>query len=150
MLPDRTKKVQSHAQDDSNNVGATSNMTEDQMLLAATLYAEKKKNDPITDDELKQFIASGAVDVAEMLNKGNKEGFSGNSASPQQIAQAVALLRSQISGEKDPAAKARGIKGIRVMMKLKELTDSQEPAKPDELQPWNKNKSRMIELINEN
>ena len=142
LLPDQTKKVQSHAQDDSNNVGATSNMTEDQMLLAATLYAEKKKNDPITDDELKQFIVSGAVDVAEMLNQGNKEGFSGNSASPQQIAQAVALLRSQISGEKDPVAKARGIKGMRVMMKLKELGESQEPAKPDELEPWNKNKSK--------
>ena len=142
LLPDQTKKVSSHAQDDSNNVGATSNMTQDQMLLAASLYADKKKNDPITDDEIKQFIASGAVDVTEMLNQGKKEGFGGNKPSPQQISEAVALLRSQISGEKDPAAKERGIKGIRVMMKLKELSESQEPAKPDELQPWNKNKSK--------
>ena len=142
LLPDQTKKVSSHAQDDSNNVGATSNMTQDQMLLAASLYADKKKNDPITDDEIKQFIASGAVDVTEMLNQGKKEGFGGNKPSPQQISEAVALLRSQISGEKDPAAKERGIKGMRVMMKLKELSESQEPAKPDELQPWNKNKSK--------
>ena len=142
LLPDQTKKVQSHAQDDSNNVGATSNMTQDQMLLAATLYADQKKNDPITDDEIKQFIASGMVDVSEMLNQGNKEGFGGNKPSSQQISQAIALLRSQINGEKDPAAKARGIKGIRVMMKLKELGESQEPAKPDELEPWNKNKSK--------
>ena len=31
-------------------------MTEDQMMLAATLYADQKKNDPITDDEIKQYI----------------------------------------------------------------------------------------------
>ena len=146
LLPDQTKKVQSHAQDDSNNVGATSNMTEDQMMLAATLYADKKKNDPITDDEIKQYIVSGAIDVSEMLNQGlnqgNKEGFGMNKPNPQQVTQAVSLLRSQIAGEKDPAKKAQGIKGIRFMLKLKELTESQEPAKPDELQPWNKNKSK--------
>ena len=28
------------------------------------------------------------------------------------------------------------------MLKLKELSESQEPAKPDELEPWNKNKSK--------
>ena len=53
LLPDKTKKVLSHAQDDSNNVGGTTNMTNDQQILAATLYADKKKNDPLTDDELR-------------------------------------------------------------------------------------------------
>lgn len=141
LLPDKTKKILSHAQDDSNNVAGTTNMTQDQQLLAATLYADKKKHDPITDDELKDYIASGAIDVTEMLNQGNREGFS-NKLSPEQVSQATALLRRQISEEKDPAKKAQGIKGIRFMLKLKELSEEQEPAKADELQSWNKNKSK--------
>ncbi|MBC8302122.1 MAG: hypothetical protein H8E55_40945 [Pelagibacterales bacterium] len=142
LLPNETKKILSHAQDDSNNVGATTNMTEDQMLLAATLYADKKKNDPLTDDELKQYVASGSVDVSQMLNSDKKEGFSGSSLSPQQIADAVSKLRQNIANEQDPKAKEQGIKGIRYMLKLKELSENQEPAKADELQPWNKNKSK--------
>jgi hypothetical protein len=142
LLPDKTKKVLSHAQDDSNNVGATTNMTEDQMTLAATLYADKKKNDPLTDDELKDYIASGAIDVQEKLTRGAREGFSGNTLSPQQVSEAVASLRKMIADEGDPAKKAHGIKGIRYALKIKELSESQEPAKADELQPWNKNKSQ--------
>ena len=145
LLPDRTKKILSHAQDDSNNVGGTTNMTHDQQILAATLYADQKKHDPITDDELKDYIVSGAIDVTEMLNQGlnpgNRESFA-NKPTPEQVSQAVSLLRKQITQEQDPAKKAEGIKGIRFMLKLQELSEQQEPAEADELQPWNKNKSQ--------
>ncbi len=144
LLPDKTKKILSHANDDTNNVGSTTNMTNDQMLLAASLYAKKKKNEPITDDELKQYIASGILDVSEMLNQGSKESFANHNSklSEQQIAQAVAEFRRQMAKETDPNQVAQGVEGIRFQLKLKELGEQQAAAQPDELQPWNKNKSK--------
>lgn len=139
LLPDKTKKVLNHAQDDSNNVGGTTNMTNDQMTLAATLYADKKKNDPLTDDELKTYITE--ISGIQSLSK---ESFSNmdSKLSPQQVSEAIAALRNQIASETDQNEKARGIKGMRFQIKLKELSEKQEPANPDELQPWNKNKSK--------
>ena len=142
LLPDRTKKILSHAQDDSNNVGGTTNMTQDQQLLAATLYSDQKKMDPITDDELKDYIASGMVDVQEMLRQGNKkESFGNKSPSESEVQQAISLMRKQLSSATDNE-KIQMRKEARFMIKLKELSEDQEPAKADELQPWNKNKSQ--------
>lgn len=144
LLPDKTKKILSHAKDDANNVGATSNMTNDQMLLAASLYAKKRKNEPIADDELKKYIASGIMDVSQMLNKDSKESFATHNSnlSEEQIAQAVAEFRRQMSKETDPNKVAQGVEGIRFQLKLKELSEKQDAAEPDQLQPWNKNKSK--------
>lgn len=142
LLPDRTKKILSHAKDDSNNVGGTTNMTQDQQLLAATLYSDQKKMDPITDDELKDYIASGMVDVQEMLRQGNKkESFGNRAPSESEVQQAISLMRKQISSATDNE-KIQMRKQARFMIKLKELGEEQEPAKADELQPWNKNKSQ--------
>tara|TARA_Y100000389_G_scaffold123221_1_gene120507 strand:- start:5881 stop:7113 length:1233 start_codon:yes stop_codon:yes gene_type:complete len=142
LLPDKTKKVLSHAQDDSNNVGGTTNMTNDQQLLAATLYADKKKNDPLTDDELRNYIVSSGLDVSAMLNQGNKESFGNKKLSKQEIEEAIIFMRKKLAGTNDPNEKVKARKETRFLIKLKELSEQQEGAKPDELQSWNKNKSK--------
>ena len=142
LLPDKTKKVLSHAQDDSNNVGGTTNMTNDQQLLAATLYADKKKNDPLTDDELRNYIVSSGLDVSTMLNQGNKESFGNKKLSKQEIEEAIIFMRKKLAGTNDPNEKVKARKETRFLIKLKELSEQQEGAKPDELQSWNKNKSK--------
>ena len=142
LLPDKTKKVLSHAQDDSNNVGGTTNMTNDQQILAATLYADKKKNDPLTDDELRNYIVSSGVNVSTMLNQGNKESFGNKKLSKQEIEEAIIFMRKKLAETNDPNEKAKARKETRFLIKLKELSEQQEGAKPDELQPWNKNKSK--------
>ena len=142
LLPDKTKKILSHAKDDSNNVGGTTNMTEDQQLIAATLYSDQKKMDPLTDDELKSYIVSGTFDVQEMLRQGNnKESFGNKTPSESEVQQAIALMRKKLSSANNNE-KMEARKEARFMIKLKELNESQEPANPDELQPWNKNKSK--------
>ena len=141
LLPDKTKKVLSHAQDDSNNVGGTTNMTNDQQLLAATLYADKKKNDPLTDGELRDYIIASPGMVSSMLNQGNKESFGNNKPSKQEIEQAIIFMRKKLAGASE-SEKVKGRKETRFLIKLKELHEGQEAAKPDELQPWNKNKSK--------
>jgi hypothetical protein len=141
LLPDKTKKVLSHAQDDSNNVGGTTDMTNDQRLLAATLYADKKKNDPLTDDELRDYIAANPGMVSSMLNQGNKESFGNQKPSKQEIEEAIIFMRRKLANASE-SEKAKGRKETRFLIKLKELTEGQEGAKPDELQPWNKNKSK--------
>lgn len=142
LLPDKTKKVLSHAQDDSNNVGGTTNMTNDQQLLAATLYADKKKNDPLTDDELRNYIVSSGLDVSTMLNQGNKESFGNKKLSKQEIEEAIIFMRKKLAETNDPNEKVKARKETRFLIKLKELSEQQEGAKPDELQSWNKNKSK--------
>lgn len=143
LLPDKTKKILSHAQDDSNNVAGTTNMTQDQQLLAATLYSDKKKMDPLTDDELRDYIATGMVDVKQMISQGgNTESFTNSTPSESDVQRSIAIMRQKLSSTTDNNEKIKARKELRFMLKLKELSEAQEPAKPDELQSWNKNKSK--------
>ena len=105
LLPDKTKKIMPHAKDDTNNVGGTTNMTKDQMELAAALYADQKKNDPLTDQELRDFIVKtgltpeGLKNLVENANTDTKnEGFA-NSTLSQQHRHFFSCLAYQFRGK---------------------------------------------------